>query len=137
ASGRSYAWEVSHHPDDTPLAPLPQWLLPLLTTNQGARQRPQTAPGAPIGEGQRNDTLFHLAASLRQRGLSDDAIVAAIDEENRTRCHPPLRDDEVEALVQSALRYTAGSYAPKDWVDAWLGPRSQWCGIPLDVRRIP
>ena len=25
---------------------------------------------------------------------------------------------------------------PPDFIDPWLGPRSQWCGIPLDVRRV-
>jgi putative DNA primase/helicase len=28
------------------------------------------------------------------------------------------------------------AWNPPDFVDPWLGPRSQWCGIPLDVRRV-
>lgn len=32
ASGRDYAWELSSHPDDTPVAPMPPWLLSLCRT---------------------------------------------------------------------------------------------------------
>jgi hypothetical protein len=69
-------------------------------------------PGKPITrekihEGNRNTTLFKLAASLRQKGLSSTAIHAAIREENLQLCSPPLPDVEVSRIATSA-----GSYAP-------------------------
>src|SRR5262245_55121462 len=37
-SGRSYAWSVDHHPAETPLAPLPDWLTERLTKVRGGRK---------------------------------------------------------------------------------------------------
>lgn len=65
-------------------------------------------PAAPIGEtimeGARNATLASLAGSMRQRGMSEAAILAALREENR-RCRPPLEDEEVERIAKSIARY--------------------------------
>lgn len=33
-SGRAYEWDSAGHPDDQPVAPIPDWLLPLLTVRQ-------------------------------------------------------------------------------------------------------
>lgn len=45
-SGRRYAWEVSCHPTEVPMAPVPAWLLPLITDS------PRAAPSAPTPMGQ-------------------------------------------------------------------------------------
>jgi replicative DNA helicase len=57
-----------------------------------------TAP-EQICEGNRNATLYRLGRSLKGRGLSDAAILAALGEENRIKCVPPLTDDEVERIA--------------------------------------
>jgi putative DNA primase/helicase len=67
ASGLEYEWEASSCPADVPLAPMPLWLLDRLRDSQ------TTAPvngqpgddGAPIPEGQRDNTLTSLAGSMR------------------------------------------------------------------------
>lgn len=67
-----------------------------------------------LAQGSRNDTLFKAASSLQAKGLSDSAILAAVQEENRARCNPPLSDREVETIVKSALRYKKGTPEPAE-----------------------
>lgn len=102
-TGRVYEWEVLHHPDEVPLAPVPLWLLALMT-EAGGRTTAVTAD-ARIPEGQRNTTLASLAGSMRRRGMSQSEIEAALLEENAVRCNPPLPDDEVRRIAGSVARY--------------------------------
>lgn len=74
-----------------------------------ASDAPKKAPPPEerVQEGSRNDSLFRLASSLRgQQGLTEAAIIAAVQEENKVRCDPPLGEKEVETLCKSAGRYT-------------------------------
>ena len=61
-----------------------------------------------IESGQRNSTMHKLACSMQAQGMSDSAILAAVREENESRCNPPLEDKEIETIVNSALRYKKG-----------------------------
>lgn len=54
-----------------------------------------------IKKGQRNDTLFKIACVLYAKGLSINGILAALKEENNTKCVPPLSDKEVERICES------------------------------------
>ncbi len=111
ASGRRYEWEGAHEPWGTPIAPLPDWLRDIIirgkegSTGHGERlEIPET-----VAEGGRNRTMFRLAASLRARGLTEPAILAAIWEENQKRCAPPLDRKEIETICGSVGRYKRGS----------------------------
>lgn len=67
-------------------------------------QLPETIP-----EGQRTNALVKLVCSQQAKGLSDEAIRAAVAAENVTRCVPPLTDEELEKTVFPALtRYRKG-----------------------------
>lgn len=55
-----------------------------------------------VREGKRNDTLYRLTRSLHARGLSPDAVGAAVLTENQTKCTPPLPADEVAAILAHA-----------------------------------
>lgn len=86
----------------------------LNTGNIPSGERNQKSFSLPekIVDGQRNDTLFRLACSLRGNGngLSDEAIARAVEAENQAKCVPPLPEDEVERIVASAIsRYQAGN----------------------------
>lgn len=76
---------------------------------------PTRAPGVRshqdpmIPEGQRNDTLFRMAARLRHDGMSEAGIRGALMEENRARCVPPLPVDEVFTIAGSAGSYPPGT----------------------------
>ena len=96
---------------------------------QGKRDKPKQAksketPGK-ITEGRRNEEMFHLAASLRAKGLTVAEITAAMTEANKSRCDPPLSKQEIEAICQSTGRYERGPVAantdgvkPPDYSDA-------------------
>jgi putative DNA primase/helicase len=67
-----------------------------------------TAAGT-IVQGGRNTHLASLAGSMRERGMTPEAITAGLLEENVRSCHPPLEDAEVRTIAQSI-----GRYAPTD-----------------------
>jgi hypothetical protein len=66
-SGRQHCWSVDFHPDDVPLAPIPDWLTALIE-RPPSKQTPATewrsliATG--VSEGQRNTSLARLAGHL-------------------------------------------------------------------------
>lgn len=110
ASGRRYAWRTA--PGQMALAPIPANVLTLLagpTNGHGVSDRnPRDIP-----EGRRNDALYRCGRSLKAKGLSADAIKAALLEANRTRCKPPLPEDEVEELATHAATHPdRPSFAP-------------------------
>lgn len=78
--------------------------------------RPKRDESAPklhvpkrIGEGKRNDTLFRMACSMQSQEWPDEAIRAAIEAANRMQCEPPLPDDDVAKLLDSALSLPKGN----------------------------
>ena len=116
ASGRIYAWEAEHMPEDVPLAQLPMSWLNALTGFQSIKPAQQPNPQARfelpdiIPEGQRNDVLFkyrRLDACRRRTGGRDTRNM--LRKVNSERCKPPLSSDEVEMVHRSALRYPQGS----------------------------
>lgn len=121
--GRGYAWEGSSDPEEgAVLATAPGWLLALVVTDEKAASSAPVAGRAPaaglIGAGQRNDHLFRMGRSLRGKGLSEAVILAALLEENATRCDPPLPEAEVRASAASAASKAAG--LSDDIKPAWL-----------------
>lgn len=101
ASGRVYEFSDP----DVPLAPMPDWFRALCA----ARPAPLVSGAggdAPIPEGARNDTLFRTACRWRSQGMNEGQILALLDHENATRCHPPLPVDEVKLIAKSAAKYT-------------------------------
>jgi DNA polymerase I len=102
-SGQQYKWKEGYSPKDLPPATAPEWLLTLII-NASRRQNVQP-PDAPIPEGQRNSTLFANGCAMRRRGLSYDAILAALRVENEQRCNPPLADEDLQKIADSAAKY--------------------------------
>jgi hypothetical protein len=54
-----------------------------------------------VGEGNRNNALFHLAVMLRRQGLSPENLVLVIHNVNQ-KFDPPLPEEEVDQLLQSS-----------------------------------
>lgn len=106
ASGQRYAWAQSSDPTRIALAPLPSRLTTLISERSPDGRGPETT--GRIRAGERNGTLASLAGTMRRRGMTEEAITAALLEENRTRCDPPLADDEVRAIAASVGRYAPG-----------------------------
>ena len=53
----------------------------------------------------RNATLTSIAGTMRRRGMSAQAIAAALQAENEERCEEPLDEDEIERIAISVSRY--------------------------------
>jgi hypothetical protein len=105
--GHAYRFVIGPEQLDRP-AEAPAWLVELILAHQAARsngQGPAAAVGAVIADGQRNQTLTSLAGTMRRRGMSEAAIIAALLEENAARCSPPLDEAEVRLIAHSVMRY--------------------------------
>lgn len=108
-SGRRYAWAAGRAPDDTDLAPLPDWLRRL--THPGGKGH----PGHPLAHwrelvrqgveaGTRNSTLASLAGHLLWHGVDPQVALELLLAWNRVRCRPPLPDQEVASVVSSIAK---------------------------------
>ena len=100
ASGRRYEWDTHTSPDVIELAPAPEWLLEPLEL-----QKPPSPADNDIPGGRRNSTLTSLAGTMRRKGMSEEAILAALQKENAARCIPPLPEDEVRRIAHGITRY--------------------------------
>lgn len=85
-------------------------VLPEVKEEQEGKARQRAALPERISEGGRNDAIFRLASLLQNKGLDDGSVLAACKAENEAKCEPPLSESEVEACVNSALKYEKGSY---------------------------
>jgi putative DNA primase/helicase len=63
------------------------------------------AVGEVISDGNRNGTLTSLAGTMRQRGMGEAEIFAALEVTNRLRCKPPLPVEDVRRISGSVARY--------------------------------
>jgi Bifunctional DNA primase/polymerase, N-terminal/AAA domain/Primase C terminal 1 (PriCT-1) len=100
-TGRTYLWLHDKTPEKVALPTLPEGLLRLV---QG--QSPSISQPTPvIPEGLRNSTLASLAGAMRSRGMTGEAITAALLQENLLRCAPPLSDTEVMGIARSISNY--------------------------------
>lgn len=108
-SGRRYEWAPGRKLSQTPLAPMPGWLIRLLVGPEQTDDTPRHIAAQPIDRriesGARNQTLASLAGTMRRRGMSADAIFQALMVENSEKCSPPLSADEVMMIAKSVGRY--------------------------------
>jgi len=112
--------------EDLPIADLPRESLAMLAASEPV-QRPSPERGK-IPEGRRNSALASLAGSMRRRGMSEAAILAALLEEN-SRCEPPLEECEVETIARSVAKYP-----PDDALQAALSDERPKVLLPGDDR---
>lgn len=110
ASGQRYEWELSSLPNQVKPAPMPEWLLKLLTTPQaqapnGTKEDTDWAKIILHGakEGERNNTAARLAGRLVRKGLSAPEAAAFLLVWNKLN-NPPLPDDEILRTVESVAK---------------------------------
>ena len=115
-NGRRYVWNAD--PAIVAVAALDETLRAFLTPKSPQRANasddednafimPET-----IGEGRRTSALMQMLGSMQAKGMSDDAIRAAIRAENARRCIPPLSDVELDKEIFPALRRFQKGTAP-------------------------
>jgi hypothetical protein len=83
----------------------PEWLIDFVLSAQPNEHKPAAPVPDKIPEGQRNATLTSIAGTMQRRGMTPDAIEAALIVENEKRCNPPLGRDEIKNIVTSVSRY--------------------------------
>ena len=109
-----YSWAMGASLDDVAIPEFPSVLVVLLRAP--APVAPITlVTGESISQGSRNETLASLAGTMRRRGMTPEAIEAALLAENTVKCNPPLLDDEVIKIAASVARYepaSSGTGAP-------------------------
>ena len=106
-SGRRYEWEVSRHPDGTPLAPLPHWLLSIVAFESARLGHPlshwRTLVREGVTQGERNNTIASLTGHLLWHGVDPGVVLDLMLCWNARRCRPPLSEDEVGRTVESIV----------------------------------
>lgn len=119
-SGKRYEWK-----NDSPVTKMPAWLFVEVTEPPKIpeKRKAEIATGEVICEGERNATLASLAGSMRHKGMSSEAIIAALLAENIARCEPPLPELEVRNIAASISRYAAGARDAGDASDDGHGQR--------------
>jgi hypothetical protein len=112
-SGRRYAWMPGHAPEECGLAALGPSLLHLVAATPAATGHPTQfwidLLRRGVDEGQRNNTMASLAGHLLWREVDPDVVLELLLCWNRVRCHPPLPDGEVAAVVHSITRLHRGA----------------------------
>jgi len=98
-SGDRYEWD--HRAE---IAPVPDWVLDLWE-DQGTGHGAQFVDAEidVIPDGQRNDTLFRIASTMRRQNLSESAIVTGL---GAIPCETLMTEDEIRKIASSAGRYT-------------------------------
>jgi predicted P-loop ATPase len=105
--GRQYLWLEGCEPWG-PLLPPPMPLATISASVSVSTKLPEM-----IKMGERNDTLYKIACSMRAKGHSEEEILAALTVTNRVRCIEPLPQDELVTLVSSAGTKDAGKLSTK------------------------
>ena len=107
-NGNQYAWEID--PEDSEIAEATEEILELCRSRKtGTSGHDGAADQTPILPGTRNDTIYRLACSLQAKGLTDEAIRAAVIAENEARCFPPMGEAEIERIIANATRQPKGT----------------------------
>jgi putative DNA primase/helicase len=107
-TGKRYRWKEGKSYRDLEPATLPKsWLDHLRRSGsaESGKDNPSAQTGGRVVEGQRNTHLTSLAGTLQRSGASPAAITAALIEENKAKCSPPLDRTEVEKIVASITKY--------------------------------
>ena len=107
-SGRRYLWETGYGPHEVELAVLPEELRKVLQGKPSHKQKALAIPER-IPAGKRHPSLVSLAGSMRQRGMGENAIDAALQVTNEEQCDPPKPKAEVREIATWAAELEPGA----------------------------
>jgi hypothetical protein len=132
-SGRRYRWVHGKSPSKIRTLPFPASLLRLAKARTPSAP-PESEPSIP--KGKRNATLTSHAGAMRHRGMTCEAIEAALLKDNSLRCDPPLPESEVLNIVRSV-----GKYPPrrkhKQTVAEWAQQDDATVTAPVEDQSVP
>jgi hypothetical protein len=105
ASGKQYCFIDP----SAPVAELPGWVIERLTVRPPMATATTQASPQAVGKGGRTNMLVSLAGTMQRRGMSLEAIEAALLAENAAKCVPPLPEAKVKNIAADIVkRYPAG-----------------------------
>lgn len=123
-SGNRYQWDgidgarALLNPADPPA-----WLLQEIgKARQSSRTQSADDSSQKWPRGQRNSKLASFAGTMRRRGMLQAPIEAALLEENRLRCDPPLPEVEVRRIAESVSRYDPSEESNGAGPECWPEP---------------
>jgi hypothetical protein len=96
ASGKVYRFVDS----SAAIADAPGWLIERLTMRQAMPTTGAQASPQAVTKGSRTNALVSLAGTMQRRGMSPEAIEAALLAENAAKCSPPLPESKVRAIAR-------------------------------------
>jgi hypothetical protein len=119
-NGRRYEFSVDHHPQDTPLAPLPEWLAERLVARHAADSVGNgdgivaPIPGnewtaltsQPIAE-YRDQAALKICGHLFRHNCDYDLVRGMLHAWNSAWCKPPLGYHELDKLIDRVANYHA------------------------------
>lgn len=118
-NGTHYEWEQS--PDDYELVTTDdidvEFVCNSVIASKSAEKSEPLKVPETIPEGHRDEFMFKFACKYQAMGMSDDAMLAALREENKARCKPPLSDREIRKKVEQAQKYQKGEVLEPGVVD--------------------
>lgn len=88
---------------------IPPEILELLRSESKCEKTIPSCTSKRVAEGERHDTLVRLAGSMCAKGMSIDAIRAALKADNEARFDPPVSDSEIESVIKSASAWWQGT----------------------------
>lgn len=114
--GHAYEWVDGFDPGG--ITDAPSWVYGD-AESEARRRRPVASGRDVIPKGRQTDTLVSWAGTMAMRGMSADAIAAALLHENSSRCQQPLPDAEVRTIAANIAAREDGRHA-----GAWpvMGP---------------
>ncbi len=105
-NGTLYAWDEMHKLGDIELASLPKSLKDILATHRSSPTSKSAGHWGdlishPVCEGSRHSTLLRILGHLLGKRVDSRIAEIAIHAINRSVCHPPLPDGEVNNIFRN------------------------------------
>jgi energy-coupling factor transporter ATP-binding protein EcfA2 len=97
---REYYFDGTH--EDVPFEIPARWLSAYV---EKVNDRTSKITAGSIIRGNRNDGLAAIAGAMRNLGMAEDEILAALTKINENRCEVPLATSEVNQIARSIGRY--------------------------------
>jgi hypothetical protein len=116
-----YQWESDPIANDVSIAPLPDWLEKMINSCENISVKGTKRVEGKIEDGRRNSTLTSLAGSMHKRGMSKEAITAALITENTLRCEPPVEESRIAGIVASIMNYPSDNANPSETIELSFG----------------
>ncbi len=114
-SGNSYIWDAYLHPETTPLAKMPHWLIQSRNENRQQQLSHGNRPSIlsqPIAVGSRNNQLTKITGFLcRKSYFQPEDVIQLVQAINCYLCKPPLSSYEAAQIATSIYRKEANRRA--------------------------